>query len=69
MGDVDPNVARQWVRIFRDVAITTVAAFMLIYETVVVKAPNVYIVGAGLTLLGIPPALRLDYFLRGGEGE
>lgn len=51
---------RAWQAIFRDVTITLTAAFMLVYETVVVESPNAYIVGAGLTLLGIPPALRLD---------
>lgn len=51
---------RVWQTIFRDVTITLVAAFMLIFETVVSHDPNAYIVGAGLTLLGIPPALRLD---------
>jgi len=61
---VDPRLAREWVRIFRDVAIVCTASFMLVFETVVVQAPNPYIVGAGLTLLGIPPALRLDAFFR-----
>jgi hypothetical protein len=56
---VDPDVLRAWQTIFRDFVIVLLAAFMLIYETVWVT-PNAYIVGAGLTLLGIPPALRLD---------
>lgn len=55
-----PDVIRVWQGIFRDTVITLLAAFMLVFETVVVAAPNPYIVGAGLTLLGIPPALRLD---------
>lgn len=55
-----PEQLRTWQTIFRDVTITVTAAFMLVYETVVVQSPNAYIVGAGLTLLGIPPVLRLD---------
>lgn len=59
---------RAWQGIFRDVVITLVAAFMLIFETVVAASPNVYIIGAGLTMLGIPPALRLDSLRKkGGE--
>lgn len=64
---MDPKVVRDWVRILRDVAIVLVAGFMLIFETVFVRSPNPYVIGAGLTLLGIPPALRLDYLFRGGE--
>lgn len=60
---------RVWQGIFRDVTITVVAAFMLIFETVVVKSPNAYIVGAGLTLLGIPPALLLDRRRRHGGDD
>jgi hypothetical protein len=55
---------REWQWIFRDTVITTLAAFMLIFETVFAASPNVYIIGAGLTLLGIPPALRLDSWRR-----
>lgn len=62
-----PRVVREWVRIFRDIAIVFVATFMLIFETVFAPSPNVYVIGAGLTLLGIPPALRLDEVLRGGK--
>ncbi len=57
---MDPNVLKAWQGIFRDVVITILATFMLSYETVFVGNPNAYIIGAGLTLLGIPPALRLD---------
>lgn len=55
-----PEALKAWQGIFRDVVITLVAAFMLVFETVFAAAPNAYILGAGLTLLGIPPALRLD---------
>ena len=55
-----PEAVRQWQSIFRDVVITLLAAFMLIFETVFRDSPNAYVIGAGLTLLGIPPALRLD---------
>lgn len=63
-----PQQWRTWQGIFRDVTITLVAAFMLVYETVVATDPNAYVLGAGLTLLGIPPALRLDR-RRGRNGD
>lgn len=63
-----PSIVRAWVAILRDVAIVAVAAFMLVFETVYAPEPNPYVIGAGLTLLGIPPALRLDSaFRRNGD--
>ena len=59
-----PEGARQWQAIFRDFVITALATFMLVYETVFVREPNAYIIGAALTLVGIPPALRLDSWRR-----
>lgn len=53
-----------WVAIFRDVAVVLVAAFILTYETVVIADPNPYLIGAGLTLLGAPAAIRVDQFRR-----
>jgi hypothetical protein len=61
---LNPDVVNAWLSILRDVVITMVAAFMLIYETVVKTTPNPYIIGAGLTLLGVPPAIRLDRIRR-----
>jgi hypothetical protein len=55
-----PEAVRAWQYIFRDLVITLLAAFILTYETVFVRSPSPYLIGAGLTLLGIPPALRLD---------
>lgn len=55
---------RAWQRIFRDFLIVIVGAFMLVHETIWSSDPNIYIIGAGLTALGIPPALRLDERLR-----
>jgi hypothetical protein len=37
---------------------------MLVYETVYTLDPNALIVGAGLTLLGLPVAFRLDQIFR-----
>lgn len=59
-----PEAVKQWNAIFRDVLITLLATFMLIYETVVAREPNAYIIGAGLTLLGAPFAIRLDTWRR-----
>lgn len=51
---------RAWQRIIRDFAIVAVGAAMLIHEEFWAKTPNLYLIGAGLAALGIPPALRLD---------
>jgi hypothetical protein len=64
-----PEAIKQWQDIFRDLVITLVAAFMLIYETVYVVSPNPYVIAAGLTLLGAPAALRLDKVRRGKAGD
>jgi len=63
-----PEELRQWQSIFRDLVVVVLAAFMLVYETVVAGTPNAYIIGAGLTLLGIPAAVRADTWRRKGEG-
>jgi len=60
----DPEIVRAWIRILRDVAIVAVATFILVHETITSRDPNPTLVGAGLVLLGIPPALRADEWLR-----
>ena len=55
-----PENLDQWLDIFRDTVIVVLATFMLVYETVFADNINPCIVGAGLTLAGVPPALRLD---------
>lgn len=60
----DPEIVRAWIRILRDLAIVAIAAFILIHETVTSRDPNPTLVGAGLVLLGIPPALRADEWIR-----
>lgn len=57
---MNPEAANAWMRILRDAAIVLVAVFMLVHETVTGGQPNAYVIGAGLALLGVPPALRLD---------
>jgi hypothetical protein len=64
---VSPDQFRAWQGIFRDIVITVLAAFMLVWQCVFAAAPNIYIIGAGVTLLGVPPALRLDSLRRRNE--
>lgn len=64
-----PERVGAWQAIFRDVVITILAAFMLVFETVFAAVPNAYIIGAGITLLGVPAALRLDSFRRKADRE
>ncbi len=68
-GDRDNSLAtiRAWQRIFRDLVIVGVGGFMLIYETVAAPVPNAYLIGAGLVMLGVPPALRFDERRRNGD--
>lgn len=54
-----PDEYRAWIGVLRDAALIVVGIFMLIYETAFV-VPNPYIIGAGLTALGLPAALRLE---------
>lgn len=60
----DPEIVRAWIRIVRDTLIVIIGGFMLIWQTVIAAEPNPLLVGAGLVLLGLPPALRLDEMFR-----
>lgn len=55
-----PDEYRAWIGIVRDACLVVIGVFMLVYETVLVPNPNPYIIGAGLTALGLPSAIRLD---------
>lgn len=55
-----PDDYRAWIGVVRDALIVGVGAFMLVFETVFAHAPNPYLIGAGLTALGLPAAIRLD---------
>lgn len=58
---MNTDAVTAWIRILRDVTIVSLGAFMCIHETVAPHdQPNLYIIGGGLALLGVPPALRLD---------
>lgn len=57
-----PEEVREWVKIGRDVVIVAVGAFILIHETIASHgSPNLSLLGTGLALFGVPPALRYDY--------
>lgn len=65
-----PQGVQTWTRAFRDVFILGLGGFLLIYETLATGGnPNALLVGAGLTLVGVPPLLRLDEFLGRKNGE
>jgi hypothetical protein len=63
---VSPEAVRAWTRILRDFAIVLVGVFILLHETLVNGTPDPILIGAGLILLGLPPALRFDEWLKGG---
>lgn len=64
-----PEEAREWQKIIRDVIIVLVGTFILVHETLGAGEPNLYLIGAGLAALGLPPALRLDERRRNGGGD
>lgn len=55
-----PEEYRAWIGVVRDAFIVGVGVFMLVFETAFARAPNPYLIGAGLTALGLPAAIRLD---------
>lgn len=55
-----PDEYRAWIGVVRDAFIVAVGTFMLVYETAFVSNPNPYLIGGGLTALGLPAAIRLD---------
>jgi hypothetical protein len=66
-----PATARQWVSVFKDVAIILVAAFLAIHETISMGEPNIYVLGLAGTLFGVPAVMNLDalYRKRADEGR
>lgn len=61
---MSPDTFKAWQPVFRDFVIVLVASFILLHETLVSPDPNGYLIGAGLTLLGAPAALRADALKR-----
>jgi hypothetical protein len=58
MSDVAVKTVLNFIR---DVAMIIVAAFILVHETVEnTNNPDPILIGAALTLLGVPAALRAD---------
>lgn len=56
-----PEVVREWVKIGVSIVSASVGVFMLVHETIAAHGePNLSLIGAGLALLGIPPALHFD---------
>lgn len=56
---MDPETLNQWLPVFRDFGIVTVALFLLIYEAVF-TTPNAIVIGAAGSLLAAPAAMRID---------
>ncbi len=57
---MNPAIAEQWVRIFRDVLLALTGTFMLVFATVWERPPNEFVIGGALALFGLIPAIRFD---------
>ena len=64
------ETVNEWVPIIRDLVIVILAAFLMIYGVIRVNDPTVLgiVLGAGLTLLGAPAAIRVDALRRRTNG-
>lgn len=56
---MERKAVAEWQSILRDIAITVVGSFMLIFDTAF-ATPNALVLGAGASLLSLPAALRVD---------
>lgn len=61
---MDPGIFKQWIANFRDIATAGIGIYMLYHETQLL-VPNYLIIGAGLSLVGVPAALKLDGIRKG----
>lgn len=59
-GERDLDAIRTWQIIVRDTISVLVGAFMLVFDTAFSADPNPYVIGGGLTAIGLPLAARLD---------
>lgn len=55
-------MTERW-KVLRDVALVSIGAFMLVHETLA-ATPQPLILGAALTLLGLPGAIRASETLK-----
>ena len=65
---MDPEKVQAWQRIGRDVVCAVTGVFMLVHQTLS-TTPNALIIGAALSLLAVPGALRIDERRRKASDE
>jgi hypothetical protein len=68
---VQPENLNAWVSIFRDVMLVLVGTFLMVFAVVTIREPTVLgiVLGAGATVLGVPPWLRVREGARQEEVE
>lgn len=68
---MDPELVRQWQRIFRDSAAVVVGIFLLVYGAIMIHDPTVLgiVLAAGITCIGAPPIVRGITAERNGNGN
>jgi hypothetical protein len=63
---MDPAVFKEWIANFRDIATAAIGIYMLYHESQL-AIPNYLIIGAGLSLVGVPAVLKVDGIRRKGS--
>ena len=68
---VQPEKLTPWIPIVRDFAIVLLATFAIVFSIIWITDPTRLglVLGSGLSLLGVPAALRVDAKRRKNEGE
>lgn len=68
---MQPENLSAWITIFRDVIIVVLASFLMIFAVVKIHEPTALglVLGAGATMLGVPPWLRVRESAKKETGE
>lgn len=58
-----PEEVEKWIAVLRDLAITVIASMLFVAQVFWIE-PNAILVGGGISLYGLPVALRADAWRR-----
>lgn len=57
---MDKDAVKFWQGVLRDTVVLVVAAWILVHETLEDSSPSPLLIGAAITLIGVPAAARVD---------